>query len=428
MSGSAGAERQARKNARIEFFVGKGGVGKTTLAAATAISHARSGENVLLASIDPAHSVGDAFGIQIAHDPGTTAGVQQVMPGLEVIEIDTLALLEDRYREASGLLSKGGGHDHGAEFTTLDAGELTGLPGVQELLGLAEIADLGSDDQWDIIVVDCGPTADTLRTLAGPDMFLGYLERIWPKHRRIASAIGTDIRRAVLAATVEKIVSEVGTVRDLLADRDRTGVRLITEPERISAAETVRIRSALALLGMRIDAVVVNKVLPPLDPPGDLPSDDIHPAVRWYRNRRGEQLDVVASIEESMLGVTILMAQHTGPEPVGLSSLGALAYAVNADMTDTVADRNGAEQTVSVSLESGTGVDSVYAMRLHLPVVDKSSLRLARAEDDLIVGADGFRRRIRLASVLRRCTVDAAELAGDSLIVRFRPDAKVWPK
>ncbi|MBJ8341757.1 ArsA family ATPase [Antrihabitans sp. YC3-6] len=415
----------------MEFFVGKGGVGKTTLACATAISRARSGERVLLASIDQAQSLGDALGRSISHDPGTTAAIHSVMDGLEAIEIDTLALLEERYRETSKMLSVGSGHDHGAELTALDAGELTGLPGAQEILGLIEIVEFASDDQWDTVVVDCGPTADALRTLAAPDAFLGYLERIWPKHKRIAAAIGTDLRMAVVVATIEKIAVALGGVRDVIADQNRTSVRLITVAERLALAEAARTRSALALLGLRLDAVVVNKVLPSLDEPGatdEIGSDDVAPAVRWYRNRRGEQLDVVAAFEESMTDVRILTAQHTGPEPVGLSSLGALAYAVNAELADAPPARGGDAQTVTVWLESGSGVDSVYAMRMHLPVVEPKSLQLARAEDDLIVGADGIRRRMRLASVLRRCAVESAELDGTSLVVRFRPDQKVWPK
>ena len=116
----------------------------------------------------------------------------------------------------------------------------------------------------------------------------------------------------------------------------------------------------------------------------------------------------------------MIVAQHTGPEPVGLTSLGALSDAVGAQIC-----RPGPEIAPStVRLESGTGVDSVYALRMHLPLVDPASLSLGRADDDLIVGADGHRRRVRLASVLRRCTVDSAELDGTHLVVRFRPDPR----
>ncbi|KAA0023115.1 ArsA family ATPase [Antrihabitans cavernicola] len=406
--------------------MGKGGTGKTTLACATAISRARAGERVLLASIDQAHSLGDALDVNIPHEPGTTAGVRTLSDGLDIIEIDTLALLEDRFRGISTMLSMGEGHNHGAEFGTLDPAELTGLPGAQQLLGLSEIVELADDDAWDIVIVDCAATAETLSTLASPESLLGYLERIWPQHKRVTAAIGTDLQMAVVVAATERIAKSVAVVRDLLVDRTRTGARLVTVPERVTLAETARIRSASALLGLRLDAVVVNKVLPPLDPPGVPQTDDGHPAIRWYRSRRREQLEVIADLERAMGDVPIVTAQHTGPEPVGLAALGALAYSVSVDPGSASRDED--PTTVAVELESGTGLESVYAMRMYLPVAQPSSLRLGRVEDDLIVGADGIRRRVRLASVLRRCTVAGAELEGDRLVVRFQPDASVWPR
>lgn len=380
---------------------------------------------MLLASIDQAHSLGDALDVNISHEPGSTAGVVTVADGLDVIEIDTLALLEDRFRGIAEMLGTGDGHNHGAEFGTLDPAELTGLPGAQQLLGLTEIVELADDDSWDVVIVDCAATAETLSTFASPETLLGYLERIWPQHKRVSAAIGTDLRMAVVVAATERIAKSVAIVRDLLVDRTRTGARLVTVPERVTLAETARIRSAVALLGLRLDAVVVNKLLPQLDPPGVPRNDDGHPAIRWYRSRRREQLDVIAELERAMGAVPIVTAQHTGPEPVGLAALGALAYAVDAEPADAVREDPAAP---ALELESGTGLESVYAMRMYLPVVQPSSLSLGRVEDDLIVGADGVRRRIRLASVLRRCSVAGAELDGDSLVVRFRPDASVWPK
>ncbi|MFE9786581.1 ArsA family ATPase [Nocardia salmonicida] len=406
---------------RVELFVGKGGVGKTTLACATSMAYARSGQRVLIASLDQAHSLGDALGFRFPHDPGTVAGVARVAPGIEVIEIDSLALLEDRFRDVVAMLAKGGGHDHGFDLAALDPAELTGLPGVQELLMLVEIGQYAEENDWDVIVVDCPPSADMLRIVTAPDTMLNYLERLWPKHARTMSAIGLDLRKAVLAATVERIVVAVTQVRDLLADRTRTTARLITGPEQVAVAEARRVRSAAALLGLRMDAVVVNKVLAPVPPPGD----NAHPAVHWYLNRRAEQLEVVARLHEQLTDVPILIAQHAGAEPVGVNSLSAFSHSVDTPPASHAQGTDSGEPVVR--WESGSGVDSVYAMRMRLPVVDPGTLRLGRVEDDLIVGADGVRTRVRLAPVLRRCTVAGAELDTGHLVVRFRPDPRVWP-
>jgi arsenite-transporting ATPase len=385
------------------------------------MAHARAGQRVLIASLDQAHSLGDALGFRFPHDPGTVAGVARVAPGLEVIEIDSLALLEDRFRDVVRMLAKGGGHDHGVDLTAIDPAELTGLPGVQELLMLVEIAQYTEEDDWDVIVVDCPPSADMLRLVTAPDTLLTYLERLWPRHERTMSAIGPDLRKAVLAATVERIVAAVTGVRDLLADRNRTSARLITGPEQVAVAESRRVRSAAALLGLRLDAVVVNKVLPQVPPPGE----NAHPAVHWYLNRRAEQLEVVARLHEQITDVPILIAQHAGAEPAGLSSLSAFSYAVDTLPGPHAQSARSGEPMVR--WESGSGVDSVYAMRMRLPVVDPGTLRLGRVEDDLIVGADGVRTRVRLAPVLQRCTVAGAELDDGHLVVRFRPDPQVWP-
>ncbi|MEV0080619.1 ArsA family ATPase [Nocardia neocaledoniensis] len=406
---------------RVELFVGKGGVGKTTLACATGLAHARAGLRVLIASLDQAHSLGDALGVRFPHDPGTVTGVARVAPGLEAIEIDSLALLEDRFRDVVGMLERGGGHDHGIDLAALDPAELTGLPGVQELLMLVEIAQFAEEDDWDVVIVDCPPSADMLRIVTAPDTLLTYLDRLWPRHTRAMSAIGPDLRKAVLAATVERIVGAVTRVRDLLADPARTSARLITGPEQVAVAEARRVRSAAALLGLRLDAVVVNKVLAPVPPPGE----SAHPAVHWYLNRRAEQLEVVARLHEQLTDVPILLAQHAGTEPVGVNALVAFSYSL--DTRPGPAARGADSGEPMVRWESGSGVDSVYAMRMRLPVVDPGTLRLGRVEDDLIVGADGVRTRVRLAPVLQRCIVAGAELDDGHLVVRFRPDPRVWP-
>ncbi|MEU0545189.1 ArsA family ATPase [Nocardia sp. NPDC005978] len=465
----------------MELFVGKGGVGKTTLACATALAYARAGQRVLLASLDQAHSLGDALGFRFQHQPGSVPGVAAVQPGLDVIEVDSLALLEDRFRTVLLLLS-GAGDRHGVDISALDPAELTGLPGIQELLALLEITDFAGVGRWDVIVLDCPPSADMLRIVTAPDTLLGYLDRVWPAHARTLTAVGGDFRRAMIAVSVEQIVTLVTAARDLLADRSRTTARLVTAPEHVAVAESTRVRSAAALLGLELTGVLVNKVLPELEDAESAalrqdpaafesgapaligPDDDTatvaawttrragpaswfgtpappahHPAVRWYSERQAEQSAVVEDLRKRMGGVPVQVVRHAGAEPVGLAALTALSHGIDAsgdwvgggsvpmlgsDADDGLSVSGGPQ----VRHESGTGLASVFAMRMHLPVVDPSTLQLGRVEDDLIVGADGVRRRLRLAPVLRRCTVEAAELDGDQLVIRFRPDPEVWPK
>ncbi len=380
---------------------------------------------MLIASLDQAHSLGDAFGFRFPHDAGTVAGIATVAPNLEIVELDSLALLEDRFAEVVRMLAADARHRHdGIDPGALDPAELTGLPGVQELLVLVEVAQYVAEEQYDLLVLDCPPTADMLRIVSAPDTLLGYLSRIWPEHDRALSRAGTDLRRAVLAATVDRIVTTVTEVRDLLADQGRTSARLVTLAERLAAAESARVRSAAALLGLRLDAVLVNKVLPPVPPVPDLAA--AHPSVRWYLGLRAEQLAVLDELRRAMPEVPVLVTEHRGAEPIGADALAALSIPVDTApmLGDNPADGPGPV----VSRESGSGLSSVYTLRMRLPVVDPATLRLGRVEDELIVGADGVRRRVPLAPVLRRCTISGAELDGGALVVRFHPDPQEWPR
>lgn len=405
------------------MFVGKGGVGKTTLAAATAVAAARAGATVLAVSIDQAHSLADVLDLPATRARATTDRIQSVAERLDAVEIDTLAVLEERFRSLVAVLALSGRHDHGAQFSALEPEEITGLPGVQELLGLAEIVALAEDGRWDTLIVDCPPTADSFRALAVPQMVSDYIERIWPQHRRIGAATGSDPRLALLVALLDRVLDSTDAVKALLVDRAQTVLRLVSTPERVVLAEARRIISGAALSGLRLDAVLVNKVLPQLGAAGDLD----HPAVRWYASQRADQQRVLTRLREVVGGVAVLECEHTTIEPIGLGALGELADAVYRDGRDPRAPLGVDAATVRVQHESGTGVDAVYTMRMHLPLVDPGTLSLGRVEDDLVVEADGLRRRVRLASGLRRCMVTGADFDGTDLVIRFAPDPAVWP-
>lgn len=397
--------------------MGKGGAGKSTLASATAVAVAETGARVLLVSIDQAHSLDDVLGIRSA---GDTVSVTDT---LDALALGTLSLLENRFRNLSALLTMLGRHDHGGQLAALEPEELTGLPGVQELLGLREVARLASSGDYDVVVVDCAATADCLRTLAAPTMVTEYIERIWPQHRRIVAAVGPDPRLMMLVSMIERIVSAAEEVRALLVDRESTTLRVVTTAERVVVAEARRTVAVAALSGLHVDAVLVNNLLQHTVSQ----SDGDHPALGWYAAQRADQQDALTDLSQALAGTPMFCAPRSVTEPVGLADLGAIGAALYPSDVDPAAVLGAETPAVRVGLESGMGLDSVYAMRMYLPLVDPSTLSLGRVEDDLVVGAEGARRRVRLASVLRRCTVAGAELDGSDLVIRFRPDPQVWP-
>ena len=411
------------------LFLGKGGAGKTTLAAATGLRLAQAGERVLIASVDQAPSLVDVFaGIPVVAPGDETAQTSVIRPvteGLDVVEIDTLNLLETRYRGLGSLMAMASaGHEHGVSFGAIEPEELLGFPGIEELLGMHEVCRLVDEGRWDTVIVDLPASADALRTLQLPDTVTAYVERIWPRHDRMVSGTGSDVRLTLVVAMIERVLAQVDAVRSLITDPARTGATVVVTAEHLSVADAERTLSAAALLGIGIDRVLVNKILPRLNS-SSVGLVGAHPAVFWFESWRAAQQGAIAELRRRIGTVPIVEVERAAGEPVGLGPLQEVADRLESTLLERRAPDRG--ELPSVVLESGRGLESVYAMRMLLPVVDSTTLGVGRVEDDLIVSADGRRRRIGLASVLRRCVADSAELDGPYLVVRFRPNPDVWP-
>jgi arsenite-transporting ATPase len=328
-----------------------------------------------------------------------------------------MALLESAWRTVVPVLA--------ARFTESDVNniapeELSALPGVQEMLGLRRVAGLADSGRWDLVVVDCASTADALRMLTLPSAFALYAERSWPRHRRL-SPPSDDPRTAATAALVEMLHAGLESLSELLAD-ERVGAHLVLTPERVVAAEAARTLAALAVMGVRVSEVIVNQVLFQDDSYEyrNLPE---HPAFEWYSARISEQQSVLEDLADTTGGLRLVLTPHLAGEPIGPKALVALL--------DEARRRDGGPPPGPlrpvVDRESGSGLDTVYRMRIALPPIESTALNLGRAGDDLIVSVGSLRRRVRLASVLRRCIVTGASLRGSELTVRFRPDPDVWP-
>ncbi|MCV6974307.1 ArsA family ATPase [Mycobacterium bourgelatii] len=419
------SDSAASTPARISLFVGKGGVGKSTLASATAVCDASCGQRVLLVSTDQAHSLGDVLGIPV---PPTGHGepVRVLVdldtgadPGgsLDALALDTLALLEDRWR---GVVDALDGRFPESELGTIAPEELSALPGIQEVLGLHAVAELAATGRWDRIVVDCASTADALRMLTLPATFGLYVERAWPRHRRLSI---DDPRSAAVVGLLERTSAAVERLSAVLTDGAVVSAHLVLTPERVVAAEAARTLGSLALMGVRVEELLVNQVLV-RDEAYEYSSLPDHPAFYWYAERISEQRAVLEELDATIGDVELVLVPHLAGEPIGPKAL--------AGLLDSSRRRRGdappGPLRPIVDLESGSGLESVYRLRLELPQLDPASLTLGRSEDDLVISAGGVRRRVRLASVLRRCTVLDAQLRGTELTVRFRPNPEVWPK
>lgn len=420
MTPSEAATPPVLQVAPISLFVGKGGVGKSTLAAATAVADARAGNRVLLVSTDQAHSVGDVLGVSVVpgagRDPVAVVLDDAGPGGLEVLALDTLALLEAHWVEVVEVLA---GRFPESDLGSVAPEELSALPGVQEVLGLHEVGELAGSGRWDRVVVDCASTADAMRMLTLPATVALYAERSWPRHRRLSGPDGTS---DALVELVERISGAAERLATLLTDEALVGAHLVLTAERVVAAEAVRTLGTLALTGVRVDELIVNQILLQDDSYvyTNLPA---HPAFDWYAERIREQHGVLEDLDRAIGDVAMVLVPHLAGEPIGPKALGEL---LEGSRRRGGSAPPGPVRPV-VDRESGSGLGAVYRLRLELPQVDSGALSLGRSGDDLVIGAGGTRRRVRLASVLRRCTVLDATLRGSELTVRFRPNPEVWP-
>src|SRR5919106_622455 len=305
---------------RIILFTGKGGVGKTTVASATALRIAASARKTLLMSTDPAHSVADAFGIELGSEP------TEVGRNLWAEQIDPQQRLEENWREIQ---------DHAvnvlqwAGLAEVEAEELSVIPGLDEIFSLADVKRHHDEGPFDAVIVDCAPTGETLRLLSLPDIIQWYMEKIFPVERRILGAIRPVAKRVTslplpdddVYEAVKRFYNRLEGVRRILTDPATTSVRLVVNPERMVIAEAQRTFTYLNLFGYRVDAVIANRLLP------EEVSDPYFK--RWKQIQAGH----LTTIRESFCDVPVLTASMRDAELIGpalLAELGGELYGERA--------------------------------------------------------------------------------------------------
>jgi arsenite-transporting ATPase len=384
---------------RIVLVTGKGGVGKTTVAAATALAAADAGHRVLVTSTDPAHSLADALEVGLRSDPTS------VVPRLHGQQIDTRLQL-DKYwgsirRQLIDVLDWGGA-------AGIEAEEFLIFPGMDELFALIEVNRHARSGEFDVVVVDCAPTAETLRLLSLPEVLSWYFEKVLPTERRIMRAARPLLSRITdlpipedeVFNAAQSIFESVEGVRELMSKPEVTSARLVVNPEKMVIDEARRTYSYLGLFGYGVDGVVVNRVLPEsvADPYFE----------RWRTIQKGH-LD---SVDDAFADVPRLRLRLFDDEMVGLDRLRVMAGELYG-AADPISSFHARSPFRIVESEG------VVTMELDIPYIERTELDVFRQGNELYVQAGPYRRSFLLPDALHRREVSRAKLDDGTLRVDF---------
>lgn len=397
---------------RIILFTGKGGVGKTTLAAATALECARRGAKTLAISTDAAHSLSDSFEVELGDD------ARRVAPNLFGQEVSAQAQVEKHWGDIKDYLTS---FLNAQGLDEIEAEELSVLPGMEELFSLMEIRRYHRSGEYDVVIVDCAPTGDTLRLLSAPEATSWYLKHIFPVQRRAAKLVRPVADRVLpfpfpedaVFGAMKRLTEQLAEMKGILADSRTTSIRLVVNAEKMVIKEAQRAYTFFNLFGFAVDAILLNRILP------DGVADPYF--VRW----KSLQADYRRLVEESFAPLPILSVDLFDQEIVGLDLLGRVAECAygERDPAGVFMDR---PAMVIAKADHG------YTLTLSLPFVAKKDLDLSQDGEELTVRAGAFKRNIVLPRVLVGTRVDGAKFEGDRLVIRFsraaseadRPDKK----
>jgi len=388
---------------RIIVYTGKGGVGKTSVAAATALRAAELGYRTIVLSTDAAHSLGDSFDRPIGPEPVAVA------PNLWVQEVDSRRQLERNWGKIRDYLTAlFRSKQVGETLSEISVEELVVFPGLEELFCLLEIKRHHEEGRYDVIIMDCAPTGETLRLLSYPDLARWWLQRIFPVQRavlKIARPVAQPLVSVPLPTvdvldTVASFVRELEKMHALLTDTTQSSLRLVVNAEKMVIKEACRSFTYFNLFGFPTDLVVINRLLP-----AEVGDD-------YFRGWKDLQEKYVAVIEQSFAPLPIFRAPLFEHEVVGEESLRALAQSCFGAEDPTRLFYQGFSQSI---VREGDG----YLLSIRLPFVEKGQVSLAQKGDELQIQVGEFKRNVLLPRALVGRTATSAGFTNGVLKIRF---------
>jgi len=392
---------------RILLFSGKGGVGKTSVAAATGLHLSRLGYRTLVMSVDPAHSLADAFDLEVTLFQERTSDPYIIDDKLAIHEVNIQKEIKRHWREIStyviSVLRTTG-------ISDVEAEELAILPGMEELSAMMYVNQFRREQRYDVIVLDCAPTAESMRFVSMPTTLEWYMKHVFPFQRGILKAVRPVANRISPVelptdsyfANIQDLFGRLDGIADLLEDPKVTSVRLVTNPEKMVLRETQRAFVYFSLHGLTVDGIIVNRVLP----------QAITDA--WFEEWRASQAKIMEEIVEYFAPVVVKRVPLFTHEVLGrerLDELAGVLYTAKEDPSAVV--RTEAPYTFEKR-------NSHYEVRLRLPFAAKGDVGLFKKGDELVVEIGTLRRHIGLPTSMAALTPSRARLENKILTVEMK--------
>ncbi len=392
---------------RILLFSGKGGVGKTSLAAATGLHLSRIGYRTLVMSVDPAHSLADSFDLEAGLFHSNTGDPLVVAERLSIHEVNIQREIKRHWKEISAyvisVLRTTG-------ISGVEAEELAILPGMEELSAMMYVNQFQREERYDVIVLDCAPTAESMRFVSMPATLEWYMKHIFPFQRTVLKAVRPLANRVspvelppdTYFGNIQELFGKLEGIGELMENPRVTSVRLVTNPEKMVLRETQRAFVYFSLHGLTVDGVIVNRVLPP--GVTDAFFDEWH----------ASQTRILGEIENYFAPVPVRRVPLFTREVLGAERLDELARVMYADGEDPAA------VTRTEAPYSFEKHDGHHEVRLRLPFATKGEIGLFKKGDELVVQIGTLRRHIGLPTSMSALTPAKARLENNILTVEMK--------
>lgn len=384
---------------RIILYTGKGGVGKTSVAAATACRIAGDGRKVLTVSTDQAHSLSDSFGIKLGNEAVC------ISENLYGMEIDTIAENEKSWGKLKGYIDK---IMSLKSEKSIESEELLVFPGFEELLSLIRIKQIYDSGEYDVIIVDCAPTGETMSLLKFPEMFRFWMDKFFPMKRKAAKFAKPIVEAAIKVPVpdddifdeIELLYSKIEELHTLMTSKDVVSIRIVTTPEKIVIREAKRSFSYLHLFDYNVDCVIINRIFP-------------ENSLSGYFSKWGKiQQESIADIYDSFSGIPVFKLELQNSELRNVELLkkaGELIYG----------EKNPEEIFFKDTIFSIEKNDNGYIFSISMPFVDKSELQMSQIGDELSISIKNERRVFSLPKKLHQLEISGAKYENGRLNIAF---------